>query len=259
MQLQNLGDSVLVCHEADGSLLESTALSGAKPVKFHGIWLFDMSAQSLEITIILGDIPGFTMRRYLDRFYLWTPEFDERHRQEVLDRFFEMLAGQYESLIDTARNLNNIQNLLGFLRQHDKLCNAPVILDYGCGTGLSLELAKEFGINPIGFDRCPTMRQLATNRGMRVWSPSELAGQPHNSVDGAFASYVFHLLPHPHGLRLLWARLKLGGVIVSNFHKHQGIELVNSCVQELGGAVRTIPNPIGSDRHGAYFAYLKDH
>lgn len=247
-----------MCHRIDAELLQSTYLRDKRLLQFKGVCLFDIGAEIQEMDETLIMMPNLKAHRYLDKFYLWTPENDSRRRQDVLDRFFELIANEYESLIDVQRNIENIRNLFEFLCELIDPIEGSIIVDYGCGTGLSIEPASGLDIELIGVDRCPTIRQIAASRGMKVWSPGELARQLNSPVHGAFASYVFHLLPHTYGLRLLWKRLKPGGVLVANFHKNQGIELVDSCLEERGGTIRQLHSPSGSERHGPYVAYLKE-
>jgi len=207
---------------------------------------------------MLNSVPNLRLDRYLDRFYLWTAEDDFERRQEVLDGFFDLIAPEYESLINIQRNVENIRNLLGFLVQLVDPVEGGIIVDFGCGTGFSIEPASALGVQVIGVDRCPKMRAISGTRGMTVWNPEELASLPSDSLAGAFASYVLHSLAHTKELYLLWAGLKPGGVLVANFHKDQGIELVEACVRELQGTIKYLTPPAGSERHGPYIAFLKE-
>jgi SAM-dependent methyltransferase len=258
MQVFNSAQNLLVCHDTDAQLLLSTYLRDRRVFQLNGLRVFDIGEDVHRLGYALAAIPGLKARRYLDRFHLWTPDNNPRRRQEVLDRFFAFIADQYESLIDVERNLDNIRILLGFLNRLMGPIEAATIVDYGCGTGLSRSPASEFKVELVGVDRCPTMRRIASDRGMTTWGPGVLARQPKNSIDGALASYVFHLLPHSDGLRLLWARLKPGGMLVANFHKNQGMELVEACVREGQGLIHRLESPAGSERHGSYVAYLKE-
>src|SRR5208282_6225038 len=146
----------------------------------------------------------------------WIPQ-DEDLRQELIDEFFELIGDDYESLVDTNRNVENIRNLLRILASISKRLDGSMILDYGAGTGLALKPAAEFNVQLIGIERSPVMSRRAIARGMTVWTPGELARQPRESLPNAFASYVFHLLPHTNGLRLLWSRLRPGSALAANF------------------------------------------
>jgi SAM-dependent methyltransferase len=254
MRISELGDNLIICHKDDVPLLpprlSATAVGGTEGIlRIFGIDLQDPAAE-------IQAHYGITLRRYLDRFYLWAPEDNLERRQEILNAFFDSVAIEYEALIDVPRNVENLRILLGDLRSRSATFEGSTMIDFGCGTGLSHKLLSEFGVKLIGVDPCPMMRSVARSKGMVVWSPGELARNPPNSLDGAFASYVFHLLPHTHGLRLLWARLRPGGALVANFHKNQGVEMVTACIQELGGIAEPF-EASQSERHGQYIAYLK--
>jgi SAM-dependent methyltransferase len=257
MSLLNLNQYLLVCHEKDAGLLLTADLQLEPVLQVRDLCLFKIDIGISELKKALNPIPHFSLNRYLDKFYIWTPAEDLEHRQKVLDKFFQIIAEQYELLIDVGRNLENINNLLGFLSDMLDPINGSIIVDYGCGTGLSVGLASNLNIKLIGVDRCPKMRQISASKGMTVWSIGELARQLPNSLDGAFASYVFHLLPHTKGLELLWSRLRPGGIIAANFHKNQGVELVETCIRNLRGSIINLPNPAESERHGSYVAYKK--
>lgn len=253
MQISELTENLLICHKDDVHLLPAKL----REVKLRvtgqlRVFRVDSSDPSNEIPKHYG----VTLRRYLDKFYLWAPEDNLERRQQVLNAFFDLVAAEYENLIDVDRNLHNNLLLLQGLQRHSNWSKGARVIDFGCGTGLSLKLQREFNVNLIGVDPCPSMRRVAELRGMLVWSPGQLARQPRNSLDGAFASYVFHLLPHTHGLRLLWARLRMGASLIANFHKDQGLELVSKCLLELGAKAESLTPP-DSDRHGKYVLYSK--
>lgn len=253
MRISELGKNLLVCHEDDAPLLPPKL--SQRQVATEGILcLFDVNSADPESEV--QDQFGIALPRYLDRFYLWAPENNLERRQEVLNDFFTLLANEYESLIDVQRNIENLRILLEHLKSRCAFVKDSTIIDFGCGTGLSLNVVPEFGVKVVGVDSSPMMRRIAQRKGMTVLSPGDLARQSPNSVDGAFASYVFHLLPHTHGLRLLWARLRPGASLVANFHKNQGVEMVTACVRDLDGIVEPFEAP-ESERHGQYIAYLK--
>lgn len=258
-QVGSLGTLVFVCLHRDIALLGSLPQEYQLVLSTDGLCLCDISSpkQLVKLRERVNKSSRFTLRRYLDRFYLLVSDDAVEKRQEILDKFFNLIGDEYESLIDVPRNVENIRNLLGFVSQFAGYMRGATILDYGCGTGLSLGPTSDFNINLVGVDRCPIMCRIARNRGMTVWSFEELAQKSFDQISGAFASYVFHLLPQTDGLCLLWAHLRKGGIFVANFHKNQGIETVNNCVSDLGGDVKLLKSPLGSERHGAYIAYIK--
>jgi SAM-dependent methyltransferase len=246
----------LICHESDADLLLSLLPQLNLLFTSKGLAVFD-AAITAEDVKLLDSISNLRLSRYLDRYYIWAPEDDLAYRQRIFDAFFESIADSYDSLIDVHRNLENIRNLIRILRESMDRFVGSTIVDYGCGTGLSHRLTADLGISVIGVDRCPKMRQIAAQRGMLVCNIGELAQRPQDSIDGAFSSYVFHLLPHAHGLQLLWSRLRPNGVLAVNFHKNQGIELVESCIQQMNGTIVKLNRHANSEKHGRYAAYRK--
>jgi len=251
----SLDGTFLVCDRTDEQLVNIIESKHRVVRKSNGLLLCQIEDE--PSMSLLSAATGMVSRRYLDKFHLLVPENDSDRRQKLLDEFFSLIADNYESLIDRARNLDNILNLLSFIKQYLPDCDEPTILDYGCGTGLSCIVAKDFSWEPIGLDRCPAMRAIASHRGMKVWNAEDLARQPIDSIDASFASYVFHLLPDTKSLEILWARIRPGGVLVANFHKDAGESLVEKCVSQNQCSTVKLLSPNGSQQHGSYFAFLK--
>lgn len=205
---------------------------------------------------ILNWMPKHSIRRYMDKYYLLIPNSEPQKAQALVDGFFDMISLEYESLIDVQRNLENITNLLAYLRRFMKKFNGSSVMDYGCGTGLSLSRSSQYDISIVGVDASISMRQIATSRGMYVLSPKELTDSGR-SFDAAFASYVFHLLFDMNELCVIWKHLKIGGVIVANFHKSTGVTQISQFITSMGGAFLNLASGDGLERHGPYFAYFK--
>jgi SAM-dependent methyltransferase len=220
--------------------------------------IFDVSSEADAIQHAVPQIVGLKLHRYLDRFYLWVPENDDDQRQDLIDQLFQLIGDDYESLIDTTRNIENIRNLLLLVASQVGLSKGSTVVDYGSGTGLALKPAAELGLKLVGIERSFVMARKVTTAGMTVWSPGDLARQPKDSLPSAFASYVLHLLPHTNGLRLLWTRLRPGSVLVANFHKGEGIQLINDCLGRERSTILQLQSPDGSSHHGPYMAYVKE-
>jgi SAM-dependent methyltransferase len=193
--------------------------------------------------------------KLLDRF-VFVLVNDNELQEAVFAEFFEYIANEYDHLIDISRNLENIETLLSELSGTLGGLADRCILDFGCGTGLGVGPLTACGASFVGADQSSHMRDLAQHRGMRAISIIEL----QNSVaafHGVIASYVFHLLVDETVLDRLWATVKVGGVIVANFHKDRGVERVNSFFQRSDCRIvkrEVLPH---LQRHGSYFAYIK--
>lgn len=251
----DLPNRLFVCHKAHVFHLEKTKLQHKSVLTLDDLRVFDIDSEANAIEQVLPRMTGLKLHRYLDRFYLWVPEDDEDQRQDLIDQFFQWIGDDYESLIDRDRNIENIRNLIQLVGSTVGLPSE--IVDYGSGTGLALRPAAELGLKLIGVERSVVMARRAIAAGMAVWTPGDLARQPNGSLPSAFASYVLHLLPHTNGLRLLWARLRPGSVLVANFHKSEGIERVNDCLGRERSTILQLRSPDGSMKHGPYIAYVK--
>ena len=111
-------------------------------------------------------------------------------------------------------------------------------------------------ITIVGFDICPIMREIAKRKGMKVWGEVKISQQPHNSIDAAFSSYVFHLIVEDEFLQTLFNLLKPGGVLVANFHKNQGRDWIDQHLSNLGFKI-SIPYKSNNKYHGSYVTYIK--
>ncbi len=257
MQVSELSGHLLLCHEEDRSSVGINNIPHKNVKKCNSVHILRLIPDKEDIEEYFATTNNRNIHRYLDRFYLYTPDDKPDRRQQVLDVFFEMISEEYDSLVDVERNCDNVRNLIGFLIEHIAIDEASTVMDYGCGTGLSLKALPNSELKIIGIDRCPKMRKIAVVRGLKVWSPDELALQPADFFAGAFASYVLHLRPHALELELMWARLRSNAIFVANFHKNQGIELSNVLMCELGATIKVLEPPAGSEMHGDYVAYFK--
>jgi precorrin-6B methylase 2 len=240
----------LICSKQDAARLDHLRVTVAER---NGIGVFAINGNLLEYQI-LSNIPN--LERYLDRFYIYSS--NKENRQVILDVFFEFVAVNYDLLVDVERNEDNIRNLVSFLSRFYILGKESVILDYGCGTGLSVEACSKSIFTLVGFDRCEKMRQISRNRGLKVLTFEEIASYKNCAFAGIFASYVFHLQPNLSELKLIWTKLQTNGVLVANFHKNKGIEEASDCISKLGGFAEILDCPSGNaKRHGSYVAYRK--
>jgi SAM-dependent methyltransferase len=253
------GYYLIICHEEAEECGISVLMADRNCWVRNGLCLYEVAQDEEDLCRTVAMRTGLHGCRYLDRFFVLTSLINAKMRQYTYDRFFTMIARQYDELIEIDRNRQNILNLLNYLAGAIHASGASIV-DYGCGTGLSVDVMRTDGLSRFqvhGVDRCPKMRQIAADRGMQVWSPGDLARQEKGSIGGAFASYVFHLLPDVHGVRLLWSRLSPGAILVANFHKNKGIEMINACLEPTALDVRIVIGMDGDQWHGTYVAYVK--
>jgi SAM-dependent methyltransferase len=196
------------------------------------------------------NFPDHETMRCLDRYDLILP-FGSEARELVLAGFFGRLHSAYESEIEPTRNLENISFLLELVMTARPASHLPV-LDLGCGTGLSHEVATVLGVDLLGYDICAGMRRLARDRGLRIIESDEIETWPTASLRGGFASYVLHLHHRPELLREIARCLEPGGVFAANLHKGLGQEAFASFARELGLEPTFAPSAGQDERHGLY-------
>lgn len=220
------------------------------------LWLSEIADVDQDIETTRYDI-RFEIRSCLDLFQLCIPQ-DPEHRQDLLDGFFALIAANYDSIVDVRRNVHNIRQLFDYLASLICVDSNSKVIDYGCGTGISLRALPAIASRIVGVDSCPAMRGISRRSGMQVWSDESLARQPAGSIDCAFSSYVLHFRPDPHGFYALWSVLRPGGVVVANFHKGMGISEVSTLVTDNNGRVLELPTVESQYNHGPCLAFIKE-
>ncbi len=254
MPLVKFAAESLVCHTEHLVSLPDWFTVGRRSCRFGDIVAFDVTGNMPAIAQLRStatdDLP-----RIMDHFYLWTPSFAARERQLLLDALFEIAAAEFSHIVHPNQNRENIRNLLASIVQHYGGLNELRILDFGCGPGLSAAVAHDYGLELTGYDRCPKMRALAVQRGLRVLTPEEFATLPVAKFDATFASYVLHLGPSQGDLVRLWELLKPDGIVVANFHKDHGLSEVTACFAALGAETRKIEHAHSRFKHGSYWLY----
>ena len=225
------------------------------PVSAYGEVAVGLISNEAFRTVKHLNVDGLLCETYLDRFIVAT--FDEREEDvaPLTEALFRYIAATYEEWIDRERNVENIEILLSILISEGSI---PIqkVLDFGCGIGLAQEPASTFAWTLVCYDLSPEMRRIAANQGLIVWGPNELLAQQPGSVDGAFASYVFDVIPTREELELVWRCIANGGLLVGNFHKGRGLETVTQVLVSLGAIVIEV-EPASDPRHGTYLAYRK--
>src|SRR5689334_15964206 len=111
----SLEGPLLVCDRIDGKLTDFIERNYRVVHKSKGLLLCHIDEP--PPASLSSIVRGLALHRYLDRFYLLVPENDGDRRQKLLDEFFSFIARDYESLIDRDRNIDNIRNLLNFIKQ----------------------------------------------------------------------------------------------------------------------------------------------
>jgi adenine-specific DNA-methyltransferase len=197
--------------------------------------------------------------KVLDRFFLFLPSNDPDKATLIISCFFDFISKYYDHLITIERNFLNIRYLLDYLIKKQKKDN-PLILDFGCGIGLSAKIGEEYwvkGINVslIGFDISKPMRSLANRAGLKTINEQGLLKLKDNSLDGIFASYAFHFIQQTDIFKLLWNKLRIGGCIIGNFHKNISVTKVLNAIKELNGDIQLVEE----NEHGSIYVFRKQN
>ena len=229
-------------------------LTHGDPVHRAGLLFFRVRAPDLEAA--RASNPE-RLSRYLDAFYLLTPTRPARVR-ELFTRFFAAIAPQYERHIRPERNRQNIAFMLQFVRGAIGSLEGA-ILDYGCGPGLLVEVARSIDLTRplVGVDSCPRMRERARARGLRTVTLGQLRRAAEPRFAAIVASYVLHLPTARDGLVDAWRALRPGGVFIGNCHKDRGPRGLTTLLRSHGG--RALPVSASAwTEHGPYLAYQKE-
>lgn len=256
-QVLDIGKQLFICLEEDSFFFDDIEEKVNAPVYKNGLALWSLSGTTIALFHKAIKREKLKIIRYLDYFYLLVPIVDPISRKKLFNCFFSVLGEDYMTLIDVDRNKENIRYLLSLISYFLPTLKGSRIVDYGCGTGISIDIARSYGINVIGFDSCPIMLNIAKRRGMTVWTEEDMYKQQSDSVDAVFSSYVFHLLPEDKNLQILFNLLKFGSVLVVNFHKCFGIKWANRYLIQLGFRISSLPHIKLCKRHGLYNVYIK--
>jgi ubiquinone/menaquinone biosynthesis C-methylase UbiE len=201
--------------------------------------IFDITGEE-SVTEAMRMLAADSLPRLMDHFYLWTPAGARETRQQILDALFNETATNFGLLINEENNRRNIKSLLVLIQKHFKGRNDLSVLDFGCGPGLSIDVAGEFPFKLTGYDRCEKMRAIAHKRGLAVLTP-DIFYAGSRAYDAILASYVLHLTLPSDELKQLWSVLKPGGILVANFHKSSGLSITNEFLTGLGATTTILP------------------
>ncbi|HBA84127.1 MAG TPA: hypothetical protein DCZ95_08545 [Verrucomicrobia bacterium] len=255
-RLLEFAPECLLCHVGYLASLPEWFTAARASLQLGDILAFDVARADDALTrlrpLAIDDMP-----RVMDHFYLWTPRSIPACRQDLLDALFELTAVDFEHIIRPEQNRDNIRCLLNIISRHFQGQRVARILDFGCGTGLSAQVASELGIHLHGYDRCPKMRSLAAEQGLQLMVPEQFNNVCLPVFNAVFCSYVFHLLPTKDDLCQLWTILKPGGIVVGNFHKDHGLHEASTCFMKCGARAHEVEDVSCRFQHGSYWMFVR--
>jgi predicted TPR repeat methyltransferase len=174
---------------------------------------------------LISFINADVFQKLMDDYYLLYRHDNKVKYELFINEFFAYISGDYENIIDTNRNCYNIKNLETIVNNKLPDSNKLKILDFGCGTGLSVGVISDKH-ELVGVDSCEMMLQKARSRGLNAFNNNEL-NIKYNSkyFDAIISSYVFHLIEDMSTLDLVWEKLRNYGLFVGNFHKNKNLDI----------------------------------
>jgi|GEM_PF-3616094 len=211
---------------------EITAGDG-RVVTYRSIQVIQLPAGEIEAFIANLTLP--LVMKVMDDFYLF--DYGEE-TDEIYRSFFDYISSRYERLIDKKLNSELISQYFTRIEAEFPTKTLLQVLDLGSGSGISAIVKKEnpawSGISLYGHDISPHMERLSKQAGLQMLNARALARHEDYYFDAVFGSYSFHFIKGRPTYELIWQKLRIGGIVIANFHKQIG--LVNAL--EFFGSVR---------------------
>jgi SAM-dependent methyltransferase len=122
-----------------------------------------------------------------------------------------------------------------------------LLVDIGCGTGISTRLFAQRGIQFVGIDPNDDMRRQAETTGIPAGSPmpsyrkgrAEETGLPDACADAVLAAQAFHWFDPEPALREFRRILKPGGWVILIWNER---DETDPCTAHYGRVVRSAPD-----------------
>ena len=189
---------------------------------------------------------------YLDSFLIVLPK-DYASQSVIWEDFYTYYGDLYEGMVDVKNNIKCIKTLYSYIQQNVSMTGITNVLDYGCGSGLSININA--GCNLIGYEPNEKMRRQAVEKGMKVLDSQQLYSLSNDYIDAIFSSYVFHMGIKDSDIEMLSRIIRRDGIIVANYYKNINSFVVNDAFIQNGFSVKKI---IGLDeRFGCVYEYRK--
>ena len=171
---------------------------------------------------------------YLDNFIIILPS-NYNLQSKIWENFYNIFGDFYESLINVENNLSCINKMLSYIKGNHTLKD-KIILDYGCGSGLSAKLNHDCLL--LGYDRIDKMRIRAKENGLNVIDKMILNNLPENYFDAVFSCYVFHMGISMESIELVSKKMKNNAIWIANYYKNINVDHVSSIFKYLNFDVK---------------------
>lgn len=189
---------------------------------------------------------------YLDKFILLLPN-TYTEQKLIWKNFYRLFGEDYEKYVDKERNIKCIKEMLQYIVMTKQMNNIFNILDYGCGSGLSL--LSGYAGKIIGYEPVKIMKNQAKKRGMIVCDKYNIKHIPDNYFDAVFSCYVLHMGIEEQDIRRIVPKMKQDAIWIANFYKNINEDYVNNLFKKLGFVVNRVT--IDDERHGHVYEFRK--
>ena len=221
---------------------------------FNNIYIYELSLPINEAFSILSRNLKIDCKKYMDSFLIFPPS-DEIHVRKFWHDFFDYFSEEYDNIIDIENNKQNILFLFQNIFKYASSTENCKILDFACGTGLSINVIKNVILT--GVDISNKMLEIAASRGLETIDMETLKIQK-NFYNGIFSSYAFHLCNDDETLSVIWNSLKINAPLAVNFYKGVGVQKVNSFIEKRGGTIINISKQHPNNKNNISYLYIKN-
>lgn len=245
-------------HQSDKipSLVVSTrAIENVTCIKFkemsHGLFIYLIENIAL-MDELRGVLVDETIIYYLDSFIIVLPD-EYRKQNQLWKNFYKAFGSCYEEMIDVSHNIKCIEGMISYINNAIGLDSSSMILDYGCGSGLSASISVVGSI--IGYEPVYEMRIQACQKGLQTLDAREMELIPNHYFDAVFSSYVFHMAVSEDNIEKILPKMKPGAIWIANYYKGINESFVNNIFLKNDFQIRKVDDM--QERFGNVYEYRK--
>ena len=188
----------------------------------HIVVLGFKSENLIPMTEMIGKSPSM---KVMDCFYFFDFGIDT---EGLYQSFFDYIAPRYESLINKGLNIDLIRNYLNIIKEQFLEKENINVLDLGSGSGISISVKatqqRLSSITLYGYENSKKMEKRSKQAGLKMFNNTTLPKQQDYFFDAMFGSYSFHFFSGHSLFTIIWQKLRIGGILIANFHKGIGVK-----------------------------------